>query len=149
MLTKILLPHKFQMIGWILFFPLAILLVLNGFYDYEINWLTWDNFRSGDILNTSNENFTNEISIVGTFLSLFFIAFSKEKQEDEYIQKIRLDSLLIAFYVYGLLTVFGTLVFYSVGYLEFMGFNMFSIQLVFIIRFRWVMYRQQETLTLI
>ena len=61
MLTKILLPHKFQMIGWILFFPLAILLVLNGFYDYEINWLTWDNFRSGDILNTSNENFTNEI----------------------------------------------------------------------------------------
>jgi hypothetical protein len=137
------------MIGWILFFPLAILLVLNGFYDYEINWLTWDNFRSGDILNTSNENFTNEISIVGTFLSLFFIAFSKEKQEDEYIQKIRLDSLLIAFYVYGLLTVFGTLVFYSVGYLEFMGFNMFSIQLVFIIRFRWVMYRQQETLTLI
>ena len=130
MLTKILLPHKFQMIGWILFFPLAILLVLNGFYDYEINWLTWDNFRSGDILNTSNENFTNEISIVGTFLSLFFIAFSKEKQEDEYIQKIRLDSLLIAFYVYGLLTVFGTLVFYSVGYLEFMGFNMFSIQKV-------------------
>ncbi|MCR9014050.1 hypothetical protein [Aquiflexum gelatinilyticum] len=149
MLTKILLPHKFQMIGWILFFPLAILLVLNGFYDYEINWLTWNNFRSGDILNSSNENFTNEISIVGTFLSLFFIAFSKEKQEDEYIQKIRLDSLLIAFYVYGLLTVFGTLVFYSVGYLEFMGFNMFSIQLVFIIRFRWVMYRQQETLTLI
>jgi hypothetical protein len=137
------------MIGWILFFPLAILLVLNGFYDYEINWLTWNNFRSGDILNSSNENFTNEISIVGTFLSLFFIAFSKEKQEDEYIQKIRLDSLLIAFYVYGMLTVFGTLVFYSVGYLEFMGFNMFSIQLVFIIRFRWVMYRQQETLTLI
>lgn len=149
MLTKMLLPHRFQLIGWIMFFPLAILLVLNGFYDYEINWLTWDNFRSGDIFNTSNENFTNEISIVGTFLSLFFIAFSKEKQEDEYIQKIRLDSLLIAFYVYGLLTVFGTLVFYSVGYLEFMGFNMFSIQLVFIIRFRWVMYRQQNTLSLI
>lgn len=149
MLTKMLLPRRFQLIGWIMFFPLAILLVLNGFYDYEIDWLTWDNFRSGDIFNTSNENFTNEISIVGTFLSLFFIAFSKEKQEDEYIQKLRLDSLLIAFYVYGLLTVLGTLVFYSVGYLEFMGFNMFSIQLVFILRFRWVMYRQQNTLSLI
>ena len=149
MLTKMLLPRRFQLIGWIMFFPLAILLVLNGFYDYEIDWLTWDNFRSGDIFNTSNENFTNGISIVGTFLSLFFIAFSKEKQEDEYIQKLRLDSLLIAFYVYGLLTVLGTLVFYSVGYLEFMGFNMFSIQLVFILRFRWVMYRQQNTLSLI
>ena len=149
MLTKMLLPRRFQLIGWIMFFPLAILLVLNGFYDYEIDWLTWDNFRSGDIFNTSNENFTNEISIVGTFLSLFFIAFSKEKQEDEYIQKLRLDSLLIAFYVYGLLTVLGTLVFYSVGYLECMGFNMLSIQLVVILRFRWVMYRQQNTLSLI
>ncbi|MCL6259962.1 hypothetical protein M3O96_12735 [Aquiflexum sp. TKW24L] len=149
MLTKILLPHRFQFIGWMLFFPLAILLILNSFYDYEIGWLTWEGFRMGDIFAPSNENFTNEVAIVGTFLSLFFIAFSKEKQEDEYIQKLRLDSLLIAFYVYGLLTVLGTLVFYSTGYLEFMGFNMFSIQLVFIVRFRWVMYRQQETLTLI
>ncbi|MCH6200878.1 hypothetical protein MMU07_14935 [Aquiflexum sp. LQ15W] len=149
MLTKILLPHRFQFIGWILFFPLAILLTFNSFYSYEIGWLTWEGFRIGDIFTPSDENFTNEISIVGTFLSLFFIAFSKEKQEDEYIQKLRLDSLLIAFYIYGLLTVIGTLVFYSFGYLEFMGFNMFSIQLVFIIRFRWVMYRQQKTLTLI
>lgn len=149
MLTKILLPHRFQMIGWIMIFPLAILLVLNGFYEYEIEWLTWENFRSGEFFNPANENLTNEIAIVGAFLSLFFIAFSKEKQEDEYIQKLRLDSLLIAFYVYGFLTVLGTLVFYSFGYLEFMGFNMFSIQLVFIIRFRWVMFRQQRTLTLI
>jgi len=43
----------------------------------------------------------------------------------------------------------GTLVFYSFGYLEFMGFNMFSIQLVFILRFRWVMHRQQRILNLI
>lgn len=149
MLTKILLPHRFQMIGWILFCPLALLLVLNSFYDYEIGWLTWEGFRVGDIFTSENENFTNEVSIIGTFLSLFFIAFSKEKQEDEYIQKLRLDSLLIAFYIYGLLTVFGTLVFYSTGYLEFMGFNMFSIQLAFIIRFRWVMYKQQNTLALI
>ena len=149
MLTKILLPHRFQMIGWILFWPLALLLVLNSFYDFEFDWLTWEGFRVGDIFASENENFTNEVSIIGTFLSLFFIAFSKEKQEDEYIQKLRLDSLLIAFYVYGLLTVIGTLVFYSAGYLEFMGFNMFSIQLAFIIRFRWVMHRQQKTLSLI
>jgi hypothetical protein len=149
MLTKILLPQRFQIIGWIMFFPLAILLVLNSFYNFEFEWLTWEGLRVGDIFLSKNENFTNEVSIIGTFLSLFFIAFSKEKQEDEYIQKLRLDSLLIAFYVYGLLTVIGTLVFYSAGYLEFMGFNMFSIQLAFIIRFRWVMYRQQNTLSLI
>lgn len=149
MLTKILLPQRFQMIGWILFWPMALLLVLNSFYNFEFDWLTWKEFRVGDIFASENENFTNEVSIIGTFLSLFFIAFSKEKQEDEYIQKLRLDSLLIAFYVYGLLTVIGTLVFYSTGYLEFMGFNMFSIQLAFIIRFRWLMYKQQNSLSLI
>jgi len=149
MLTKILLPHKFQMIGWIMFFPLAILLVLNSFFEYEMEWMTWEDFRMAENFLANYENFTNESAIVGTFLSLFFIAFSKEKQEDEYIQKLRLDSLLIAFYVYGFLTVLGTLVFYSFGYLEFMGFNMFSIQLVFILRFRWVMHRQQRILNLI
>ncbi|WP_373493250.1 hypothetical protein [Aquiflexum sp.] len=149
MLTKILLPHRFQMIGWIMFFPLALLLVLNSFYNYEFDWLTWEGFRVGGLIDSENENFTNEFSIIGTFLSLFFIAFSKEKQEDEYIQKLRLDSLLVAFYVYSLLVVIGTLVFYSTGYLQFMGFNLFSIQLAFIIRFKWVMHRQQNSLSLI
>ncbi|WP_157966110.1 hypothetical protein [Cognataquiflexum aquatile] len=150
MLTKLLLPYRLKFIGLALLLPMTLLLILSGVHEYELSWLTWDGFRkTGDLFYGSDENFTYEFAYIGTFLSMFLIAFSKEKIEDEYIQKLRLDSLLLAFYLYSLISILGTLVFYSFDYLLFMGYNTFSLQLVFIIRFRWVMYRQQETLTLI
>jgi hypothetical protein len=110
-------------------------------------WLTWDGFRKeGNLFYGSDENFTYEIAYVGTFLSLFLIAFSKERIEDEYIQKLRLDSLLLAFYLYSLISIVGTLVFYSFDYLLFMGYNTFSLQVFFIVRFRWVLMNQQKNL---
>ena len=81
-------------------------------------------------------------------MSLYLIAFSKEKEEDEFIQKLRLDSLLIACYVHTFILIIGTMVFYGLGYLEFMGYNMFTIQLIFIARFRWVLFREQKSLKL-
>ena len=80
------------------------------------------------------------------FVSLFLIAFSKEKEEDEYVQKLRLDSLLVAFYANTFILIMGTMLFYGFGYLEFMGYNMFTIQLIFISRFRWVLYKQKQAL---
>ena len=149
MLTKFLLPYPLKFVGLALFLPLALLLVLSGVYEIELSWLTWDGFRKeGNLFYGSDENFTYEIAYVGTFLSLFLMAFSREKIEDEYIQKLRLDSLLLAFYLYSLLSIVGTLVFYSFDYLLFMGYNMFSLQIFFILRFRWVLMRQQKSLLL-
>jgi hypothetical protein len=149
MLTKFLLPYPLKFVGLALFLPLALLLVLSGVYEFELSWLTWDGFRKeGNLFYGSDENFTYEIAYVGTFLSLFLIAFSKEKIEDEYIQKLRLDSLLLAFYLYSLISIVGTLVFYSFDYLLFMGYNTFSLQVFFIVRFRWVLMNQQKSLLL-
>jgi hypothetical protein len=147
MLTKFLLPYPLKFVGLALFLPLALLLILSGVYEFELSWLTWDGFRKeGNLFYGSDENFTYEIAYVGTFLSLFLIAFSKERIEDEYIQKLRLDSLLLAFYLYSLISIVGTLVFYSFDYLLFMGYNTFSLQVFFIVRFRWVLMNQQKNL---
>ncbi len=144
MLTSFLLPNRFQIIGWCLLLPTVILLIANGYYEYEIPWLAIEGIGDGEIFFSDIENFTNELAVLGVFLSLFLIAFSKEKQEDEYIQKLRLESLLIAFYVYSAFLVLGTLVFYGLIYLEFLVLNLFLIQIIFIARFRWVMYRQKK-----
>lgn len=149
MLTKFLLPYYMKFVGLAFFLPMAALLVLSGVYEFELSWLTWDGFRKdGNLFYGSDENFTYEVAYVGTFLSLFLIAFSKEKIEDEYIQKLRLDSLLLAFYLYSLISIVGTLVFYSFDYLLFMGYNTFSLQVFFIIRFRWVLLNQQKSMML-
>ena len=146
MLTKILLPHRYQLIGWILFLPFAILLFAENYLSFGLSWLEFDFGREDGFFGSSKENFTNELALIGVFLSLFLIAFSREKEEDEYIQKLRLDSLLLACYVNIFILILGTLLFYGFGYLEFMGYNMFTIQLIFIARFRWVLYKQQKSL---
>ncbi len=145
MLTKILLPHLFQKFGWILFLPFAILLFANNYLDFNFSWLEFS-VREGALFEDSEENFTNELALIGVFVSLFLIAFSREREEDEYIQKLRLDSLLLACYVNTFILILGTLLFYGFGYLEFMGYNMFTIQLIFIGRFKWVQYKQRESL---
>ncbi|PZV80243.1 hypothetical protein CLV31_1128 [Algoriphagus aquaeductus] len=147
MLTKILLPHRYQLLGWIFILPFAALLFANNYFDFNFAWLELE-FREGALFEDSKENFTNELALMGVFISLFLIAFSREKEEDEYIQKIRLDSLLIACYANTFILIIGTLIFYGFGYLEFMGYNMFTIQLIFIARFRWVLNRDRKSLKL-
>lgn len=148
MLTKILLPHRFQKIGWILLLPFSLLLFASNYLSFQLNWLTvHDEELSGNVFDIFDKNnFTLEFALIGVFVSLFLIAFSREKEEDEYIQKLRLDSLLVAFYVNTFILILGTLLFYGFGYLEFMGYNMFTIQLIFIGRFRWVLYLQEKSL---
>jgi hypothetical protein len=145
MLTKILLPHRFQKIGWIIFLPFAVLLSANNYLDFNFGFLEFPVIKGG-IFEDSIENFTNELALIGVFVSLFFIAFSKEHQEDEYIQKLRLDSLLVACYANTFILILGTAFFYGFGYLEFMGYNMFTIQVIFILRFRWVLIQQKKSI---
>ena len=145
MLTKILLPHRFQKLGWFLFLPFAILLFATNYLDFYFPWLEFDVWE-GSLFEDSHENFTNELAMIGVFVSLFLIAFSREKEEDEYIQKLRLDSLLLACYANTFILILGTVLFYGFGFLEFMGYNMFTIQLIFIARFRWVLLKQRQSL---
>ena len=144
MLSKILLPHRFQKWGWILFLPFAALLFANNYFEFSFDILEFQ-VREGGLFEDSKENFTNEIALIGVFIALFFLAFSKEKEEDEYIQKLRLDSLLVACYANTFVLILGTLFFYGFGYLEFMGYNMFTIQLIFIFRLRWVLNQQKKS----
>ncbi|OOG74887.1 hypothetical protein [Algoriphagus sp. A40] len=145
MLTKILLSHRFQKLGWFLFLPFAVLLFANNYLDFNMGWLEFP-VREGSLFEDSKENFTNEIAMIGVFVSLFLIAFSREKEEDEFIQKLRLDSLLVACYTNTFILIIGTMLFYGFGFLEFMGYNMFTIQLIFIGRFRWVLHKQRQSL---
>lgn len=145
MLTNILLPHQFQKLGWVLLLPFAILLFATNYLEFYFSWLEID-IREGAFFEEPRENFTNELAMIGVFLSLFLIAFSREKEEDEYIRKLRLDSLLLACYTNTFILIIGTMLFYGFGFLEFMGYNMFTIQLLFIARFKWVLYRQKQSL---
>ena len=135
-----LLPRVCRKIGFILLLPSLVLGCLFTFKGYEIPWLN----TTQHINSFNNDNLTDEFAAVGIIISLMLIAFSKEKTEDEAIQFFRLASLQWAVIVnYIVLLVCITTVYGGV-FFDVMLFNMFTILVFFIIRFRFVLYMHNK-----
>jgi len=77
-------------------------------------------------------------------LSSLLVAFSKEESEDEYISKIRLESLVWAVYFNYAILLISSLFIFDFAFLWVMIFNMFTILLFFIIRFNWQIYKLKK-----
>ena len=155
MKTKLLLPHKFKKPGWILLIPTTLFGLYIIFSDFEFDFLNTRVFTlySDVILGESvkmgfvKTNLTLTVTGIIFIISAFFVAFSREKTEDEFIARIRLESLLWATYInYGIL-LFCFLFFYDFGFFYVMIFNMFTILLIFIIRFQYLLYRAKKSMS--
>ncbi|SIO45717.1 hypothetical protein [Chitinophaga niabensis] len=139
MKSKFLLPHLYKKIGWSITIPFLIigilLFPLGDVFFKNATWLTFlDNFPG---------QYTDEIIAAGLIMGMLLVAFSKEKVEDEYINKVRLESLQISVLINYLLLIICILLIYDVEFLSVMTYNMFTILLLFIIRFNFIIYRNK------
>ena len=67
------------------------------------------------------------------------------KDEDEYIAQIRLESLLWATYInYGFL-LFSILFVYGLGFYQIMVFNIFTLLVIFLVRFNFILYKSAKS----
>jgi hypothetical protein len=143
---RFLFPHRFKLIGWIIAIPSIILGLFILIDDLRFDFLTVklpfkyffaDEFLSSD--DKGNEfsifNFTDEIATIGSILGLLLIAFSKVKYEDEYVSKLRLESLQWAVYVNFFSLIVSTILIHGMAYYSVIVYNMFTPLIFFIIRF--------------
>lgn len=158
--TKFLLPHSFRRIGWVLFIPSFILGVIVLFFNIELDWLgdqvltiyagsgikILNQRDSGQFFTLISGNYTQTIAGVLCLVSLMMIAFSKEKTEDEFILRTRIDSLLWATYINYFILIFCFIFFFGFEFLYIMIFNMFTILIFFIFRFNYVLYKEVKNL---
>ena len=77
-----LLPHSFQRIGWALLISLPVLLGL----------MLWT-FNGLELIPQSYSQFGTLVLYIVAALSALFVGLSEEKQEDEFIQTLRLRSI--------------------------------------------------------
>lgn len=150
-----LFPHRFKRIGLTILIPFTILgwYIVNydiepAFLDLKVPALFMEEIMGRNIIfGITENNILNEIVAVILIISGLMVAFSKEKQEDELIVKLRLESLVWATYVnYAILLV--SLIFvYGISFLWVMIFNMFTILLFFIIRFNWQVRKLNKSLS--
>lgn len=132
-MKDLLLPHKYRKIGFLLL-PLAITLFIVVFLnEYEFAFLDYKLTVMGAPFDMTNDNFSDELTVLITFISLFLIAFSREKVEDEYIQRVRLQALQISVYInYGIIAL-STVLVYGLDYLNVVFGNLFTILVLFIL----------------
>jgi len=136
-----LFPYWFRYLGWglvIAHVPMSMIGRMNGM----INPL--------DNLPVSGGLFTGEhLFFIGTTLlmasGLFLVAFAKEKIEDEQIWQVRLDSLRWAIYINYLILITGLIFINDIAHI--LELNLWVPLLFFIIRFRWVIFRLNHSLS--
>jgi len=155
MKTKLLFPNQLKLIGWILLVPSTILGILMMFFNFKLMFLDTRVFGiiSSEFPNPtsffcfSKNNITDEIIGILFIIGAILVAFSKENHEDEYIAKIRLESLVWATYVSYFILILCILFVYGTGFFTVMVFNMFTILIFFIIRFHYILYKSNKSLS--
>lgn len=145
--TNYLLPRRFKMIGWILFIPGLIAGIGYLIADLEFDLFNLDTFSiaSQGILEKVqyftmvNDNILDELIGLLIILGALFITFSKEPVEDEFISKMRLDALLWATYINYAVLILAILFLHKMVFLNVLVINMFTLLLIFIARFHWLL----------
>ena len=158
MKTRFLFPNSFKTLGWVLFVPSFILFLLqilevfpvdegNSFMNiktfavYNDLWL----FNEKGFFKIITNNISDEVITLSIIIGGLFIGFSKLKNEDEMISKIRYESLVWATYFNYAIFVFCTLFIFGMVYLNVLYFNIFTLLLFFIIRFHYMIYKLNKT----
>ena len=148
MKSKFLLPERYKWIGLAMFIPSLILGVATFFFDFHFDFLTLGKSKSPFIVFDDQINLTDEFALTGLILGMLFMAFARERHEDEYISKIRLESLQWAVILNYALLILATWLIHGMPYLQVMVYNMLTILLLFLIRFHIVLARDRGTATL-
>ena len=154
MKTRFLFPNSFKKVGWVLLIPSTILGILILFFDVEFKFMEsnvftiyTEGFNSDPAFFTlTSGNYASTIAGIMFLIGAIFVAFSEQKEEDEFIARTRMESLMWAVYInYGVL-IFCFLFFFQFEFLEVMIFNMFTILIFFIIRFYYILYKNNKSL---
>ena len=163
MKTNYLLPNKYKKVGLILFILGVISSIMLFFDILSINSSSWFNpelhkikvlalFYYFDPINQDSrtffkiieKNIGSEVVVLLLIIGGLIISFSKEKLEDEFISKLRLESMIWSFFINYLILLFSLLFFYGDTFLYVMALNILTPLLIFIARFNFLKYKSRS-----
>ena len=155
MKTRFLFSHKYKKIGWFLFIPSILLILILSFLN-----ITIDDYLQSSVFAIYGDDFMekpaffkviqngilDELLTIFTLVGGILVGFSKTKDEDEMISKIRYESLVWATYLNYSLIIFFTIFIYGISYFNVLIHNLFTLLLFFIIRFHYMINKLNKSL---
>lgn len=154
MKTNYLFPNSFKKSSGILFLISLLGIILVPIINKDDNLiqlqanvfaLFYEEGLKTKTLGWTNDDIFPELLGIMTIVSGLIFAFSKEKIEDEMISKIRTESLVWATYLSYAVLLFCIIFIYGFTFFNILTYNIFTILFVFILRFRWMLYKNNQT----
>lgn len=144
----LLLHHRFKNIGWAIFIISMIHYYFYEFHQFKI----WNepayvlelfsnnpSTYSWGILSVQLENIDFTIILCLHLMSIIFLIFSKEKQEDEFTNRIRLSALQWAMLISLLFTLFICLFLYGTLFFSIYQCNLYILPVTYLVRFHYLL----------
>jgi hypothetical protein len=155
MSLKLLLPYRFKKIGWFVLSGSILFILITSFAGYEpaglnvpvISLFNYGVFTSKELIAIKQVDISNTLFGVFFIIGAMFVGFSKEKKEDEYIANLRLSSLIWAVIVNYSLLLLSFIFVYNMAFFSVMVYNMFTILIIFIIRFNYLLFKNSKSTT--
>lgn len=158
--TKYLLTSKVKPWGWLLFIAglsLGIMGLMGGyepeildtrvpdFFDYQIKIGNSEAPSSEEGSEPwppmINNNLLDEVALSMLLLGGLFLMLARRKNEDEYIMKLRLESILWAAIFNAIIMLVAVWLIYDLAFFYVMVSGLFFFYLLFIVRFEWVLIK--------
>ena len=148
MKSTYLLPYKFKRIGILMFIPFCILClwcIISGELEFDYLQIPAlavcieELFGESSLFEVVKNDPINEIAMLGLLASLCFIALSKEQDEDEMTEQIRMGSFVWSLWITAAVLAFGILFFYQFSFLNFCFSAMYFVFLLYILKFNITM----------
>lgn len=143
-----LLPVQTRWLGAVLVTAAVATYLLNGIYNDRTCWfINFPVIAYEEPFGPKEYFSVSRVAFYDTFLCLLFlvglmcIAFSKTKREDEYINSIRLNAWLWAVLINVSLVCVSFLLFYGMSFFFIIAGNLFSLLIIFILRFHYLLYK--------
>jgi glycerol uptake facilitator-like aquaporin len=149
-LKKLMLPHAFQVAGWFMSFTGVIFTYLRFGLGIKPEWLKFNVFAiystyfDSKYFQVIENNISEEICGIVLLTGLFFLAFSKERNEKEHFWNYRLKALMISLYASTLFLLLSFLFFYGLAFMSVLTVYMVLPLIIYIIIFRLLLYRDRQ-----
>lgn len=156
MKSRVLFSHKLKGLGWVLFSLGFIFGMITWLSEYDFDdklqvsvFAIFDGgFMSDDSFFKVIENgIVDELISVLIIVGGILIGFSKAKVEDEFISRIRMESLIWATYVNYIVLVASIVFVYGMAFFDILVYNMFTMLIFFILRFHYVLYKSKKNMS--
>jgi hypothetical protein len=148
-----LLPNGFKPLGFILSSAGIVLAVVRFYFGYKPKLLKrnvfaiYSYYLDSKFMQVIKNQLLEEVAGVLFVLGIFLIAFTREKDEDEKTNEIRLRAFFIAAYLDVLFVLISLLFTFGMGFMYMIMANMALWLIVYIVSFRLMLSNHRKKLS--